>query len=120
MRAINGKVHLKKRKKILKIAKGFRGSRSKLYRIANSAVLKAGQHAYVSRKQRKSQMRSLWILRINAAARLNGLTYSTFMHQLKESSIDINRKSLADLAYHNADDFVALVQTLKETKSKAV
>ena len=112
MRAKSGTVHLKRRKKILKKAKGFRGSRSKLVRIAASAILKAGQHAYVSRRQLKSQMRSLWIIRINAGARANGLSYSTLMHKLKKADAQINRKSLADLAYCEPEQFTNLIKGL--------
>ena len=112
MRAKSGIVHLKRRKKVLKKAKGFRGSRSKLIRIATPAVLKAGQHAYSSRRQFKSQMRSLWIMRINAAARLNGLTYSVLIHKLNKANTLIDRKALADLAYHEPEQFALLVKKI--------
>ena len=96
-------------KKILKLAKGYRGRRKNVYSIAKQAVMKAGQYAYRDRRQRKRQFRQLWIARINAAARLNGLTYSTFMNGLKRASIDIDRKVLAELAVTNKDACAKLV-----------
>ncbi|PZO94013.1 MAG: 50S ribosomal protein L20, partial [Haemophilus parainfluenzae] len=100
-------------KKILKLAKGYRGRRKNVYSIAKQAVMKAGQYAYRDRRQRKRQFRQLWIARINAAARLNGLTYSTFMNGLKRASIDIDRKVLAELAVNNKDAFAKLVEQVK-------
>ena len=102
-------------KKILKLAKGYRGRRKNVYSIAKQAVMKAGQYAYRDRRQRKRQFRQLWIARINAAARLNGLTYSTFMNGLKRASIDIDRKVLAELAVNNKDAFAKLVEHVKNS-----
>jgi ribosomal protein L20 len=102
-------------KKILKLAKGYRGRRKNVYSIAKQAVMKAGQYAYRDRRQRKRQFRQLWIARINAAARLNGLTYSTFMNGLKRASIDIDRKVLAELAVNNKDAFAKLVEQVKNS-----
>ena len=102
-------------KKILKLAKGDRGRRKNVYSIAKQAVMKAGQYAYRDRRQRKRQFRQLWIARINAAARLNGLTYSTFMNGLKRASIDIDRKVLAELAVNNKDAFAKLVEQVKNS-----
>ena len=105
-----------KHKKILKLAKGYRGARSKVYRVAKQAVIKAGQYAYIGRKQRKRQFRSLWITKINAAARLNNMSYSQFMNQLKKADININRKMLADLAMNNAESFSAIVNSIANQK----
>ena len=102
-------------KKILKLANGYRGRRKNVYSIAKQAVMKAGQYAYRDRRQRKRQFRQLWIARINAAARLNGLTYSTFMNGLKRASIDIDRKVLAELAVNNKDAFAKLVEQVKNS-----
>lgn len=107
---------LKKRRKILKAAKGFRGSHSKLYRVAKESVARARRHAYVGRKLKKRDMRSLWIARINAACRQNDISYSKFMHGLKVANIDLNRKVLADLAISDAQAFSALVATAKKAK----
>ena len=95
----------KKRVKIRKLAKGYRGSKSKLFRVAREAVMKSGNYAYVGRKQKKRDMRTLWIARINAAAREYGMSYSKMMHGLKVANIDLNRKVLADLAVNNKDAF---------------
>ena len=95
----------KKRVKIRKLAKGYRGSKSKLFRVAREAVMKSGNYAYVGRKQKKRDMRALWIARINAAAREYGMSYSKMMHGLKLANIDLNRKVLADLAVNNKDAF---------------
>ena len=95
----------KKRVKIRKLAKGYRGSKSKLFRVAREAVMKSGNYAYVGRKQKKRDMRALWIARINAAAREYGMSYSKMMHGLKVANIDLNRKVLADLAVNNKDAF---------------
>ena len=105
-----------KHKKILKLAKGYKGARSKVYRVAKQAVIKAGQYAYIGRKQRKRQFRSLWITKINAAARLNNMSYSQFMNQLKKADININRKMLADLAMNNAESFSAIVNSIASEK----
>ena len=100
---------LKKRRSILKQAKGYRGAKSKLYRVARQAVMKSGQYAYIGRKQKKRNFRSLWITRINAACRLNNISYSRFMHGLKVSGIDLNRKVLADMAVNDEEGFASLV-----------
>ena len=105
-----------KHKKILKLAKGYRGARSKVYRVAKQAVIKAGQYAYIGRKQRKRQFRSLWITKINAAARQNNMSYSQFMNHLKKADININRKMLADLAMNNAESFSAIVNSISNQK----
>lgn len=104
---------LKKRRKILRLSKGYYGNKSKSYRIAREAVMKSLNYAYVGRKLRKRDMRSLWIARINAAARLNGLSYSKFMHGLKVAGINLNRKVLADLAVNDAAAFTALAEKAK-------
>ncbi len=105
---------LKKRRKVLKMAKGYQGSRSRLYRPAKTAVMRAGQYAYIGRRLKKRDMRSLWIARINAACRLNGLSYSKFMHGLKVNNIDLNRKVLADIAVTDAAAFSKLCETAKK------
>ena len=103
----------KKRRKILKAAKGYFGLKSTNYRIARQAVMKSGNYAYVGRRLRKRDMRSLWIARINAAARANGLSYSKLMHGLKVAGIELNRKSLAEIAVSDAATFAALAETAK-------
>jgi len=103
----------KKHKKVLKMAKGFRGARSKQYRVAKQSVMKAMAHAFAGRKQTKREYRRLWIVRINAAARVNGLSYSKFMNGLKVAGININRKMLAELAVNDASAFAKLVDTAK-------
>ncbi len=103
----------KKHKKILKLAKGYYGAKSKLYRPANQAVMKSLQYAYVGRKLRKRDFRRLWITRINAAARMNGMSYSTFINGLKNANIEINRKMLAEMAIHDAQGFAKLVEIAK-------
>lgn len=102
-----------KRKKVLKLAKGYRGRSSTNYRIAIERVEKGLQYAYRDRKTKKRNFRSLWIMRINAAARLHGLTYSEFINKLKSKDIDINRKVLADLAMNNPEGFKQLVDKVK-------
>lgn len=104
---------LKKRRKIMRLAKGYFGNKSKSYRIAREAVMKSLNYAYIGRKLRKRDMRSLWIARINAAARINGLSYSKFMHGLKVAGINLNRKVLADLAVNDAAAFAALAEKAK-------
>ena len=104
----------KKHNRILKLAKGYRGARSKQYRVAKQSVMRALASSYVGRKERKRQLRSLWIARINAAARLNGLSYSRFMHGLKLANIDLNRKILAEMAVNDAAGFAKLVEIAKE------
>ncbi len=103
-----------KHNKVLKMAKGYRGARSKQYRIAKESVMRALASSYAGRKQKKRQYRSLWIARINAAARMNGLSYSRFMYGLKLNNIEINRKMLADLAVNDAEGFAELVDMAKE------
>ncbi|WP_422445411.1 50S ribosomal protein L20 [Thermoanaerobacterium sp. DL9XJH110] len=100
-------------KKIIKLAKGYRGAKSKLFRPANQAVLKALSYAYVGRKLRKRDFRKLWITRINAAARSNGISYSKFINGLKKAGIQINRKMLAEMAVHDANGFTQLVNIAK-------
>ena len=100
-------------KKVLALAKGFRGRRGNVFRVAKQAVMKAGQYAYRDRRQRKRQFRQLWIVRINAGARENGLSYSKFMNGLKRASIEIDRKVLADLAVFDKAAFAQLVEKAK-------
>ena len=99
-----------RRKKILKLAKGYYGARSRTFKVAKQAVIKAGQYAYRDRRQRKRQFRRLWIVRINAAARIHGLSYSRFIAGLKGAGIEVDRKVLADIAMHEEDTFAALVK----------
>ncbi len=113
MRIKRGVNAVKKRRKILKKAKGYFGAKSKLYRVARQAVMKSGQYAYVGRKLKKRDMRSLWIARINAAARANDMSYSRLMHGLKVAGIDLNRKVLADIAVNDAAAFTALCNQAK-------
>ncbi|MGN1039949.1 MAG: 50S ribosomal protein L20 [Candidatus Fimimonas sp.] len=113
MRIKRGVTAVKKRRKILKAAKGYFGLKSTNYRIARQAVMKSGNYAYVGRRLRKRDMRSLWIARINAGARANGLSYSKFMHGLKLANIDLNRKSLAEIAVSDAVTFAKLAETAK-------
>ncbi len=103
----------KRRKKVLKLAKGYYGAKSKLFKTAKEAVMKSGQYAYIGRKQRKRDFRRLWIARINAAAKLNGMNYSTFMNGLKKADVTLNRKMLAELAVSDAAAFTALVEKAK-------
>jgi large subunit ribosomal protein L20 len=100
-------------KKVLKEAKGYYGARSKVYRVAKQAVIKAGQYAYRDRRQKKRQFRSLWIVRINAAARENGLSYSRLVDGLKKAGIETDRKVLAEIAYHDQEGFAALAEQAK-------
>ncbi len=103
----------KKHNRVLKLAKGYRGARSKQYRIAKQSVMRALTSAYAGRKQRKRQFRQLWIARINAAARINGLSYSKFMYGLKQAQVDLNRKVLADMAVNDPKGFADLAQMAK-------
>ena len=103
----------KKHNRVLKLAKGYRGARSKQYKIAKQSVMRALTSAYAGRKQRKRQFRQLWIARINAAARINGLSYSKFMYGLKLAGIELNRKVLADMAVNDAEGFATLVELAK-------
>lgn len=102
-----------KHNKVLKLAKGYRGARSKQYRIAKQSVMRALATAYRGRKERKRQFRALWIARINAAARMNGLSYSRLMHGLKKAEININRKMLAEMAVHDSQGFAKLSEIAK-------
>ena len=114
MARIKGGVNAKKKhNRVLKLAKGYRGARSKQYRVAKQSVMRALKSSYAGRKERKRQMRALWIARINAAARLNGLSYSKFMYGLKLAGIEMNRKVLSDLAVSDPDGFKALAETAK-------
>jgi large subunit ribosomal protein L20 len=103
----------KRRKKVLKLAKGYYGAKSKLFKTAKEAVMKSGQYAYIGRKQRKRDFRRLWIARINAAAKLNGMNYSTFMNGLKKAGVSLNRKMLAEIAVSDAAAFTALTEQAK-------
>ncbi|HIR76526.1 MAG TPA: 50S ribosomal protein L20 [Candidatus Choladousia intestinipullorum] len=114
MARIKGGMNAKKKhNRVLKLAKGYRGARSKQYRIAKQSVMRALTSAYAGRKQRKRQFRQLWIARINAAARLNGLSYSKFMYGLKLAGVELNRKVLADMAVNDAAGFASLVELAK-------
>jgi large subunit ribosomal protein L20 len=112
-RVKRGNVARKRRKKILKLAKGFRGSHSKLFRTANQQVMKALRNAYRDRRKRKRDFRRLWITRINAAARMNGLSYSKLTHQLKQAEVGLNRKMLAQLAMVDPQAFTKVVEVAK-------
>lgn len=103
----------KKHNKVLKLAKGYRGARSKQYKVAKQSVMRALTSAYAGRKQRKRQFRQLWIARINAAARMNGLSYSRFMYGLKSAGVEMNRKILADMAVNDAAAFTSLAEVAK-------
>jgi len=114
MARIKGGLNAKKRhNRVLKLAKGFRGSRSKQYRIAKQSVMRALNSAYAGRKQRKREFRKLWIARINAAARMNGLSYSRLMYGLKKADVVLNRKVLSEMAISDPEGFSALVETAK-------
>ncbi len=114
MARIKGGLGAKKRhNRVLKLAKGYRGARSKQYRIAKQTVMKALSNAYAGRKQKKRQYRPLWIARLNAACRLNGLSYSRFMYGLKLAEVELNRKVLADMAVNDPEGFTALADVAK-------
>ena len=114
MARVKGGLGAKKRhNRTLKLAKGYRGARSKQYRVAKQSVMRALTSSYAGRKERKRQFRQLWIARINAAARINGLSYSQFMHGLKLANVDLNRKVLADMAVTDAAGFAKLVEVAK-------
>ncbi len=100
-------------KKVLKLARGYFNSRSKIFRVAKQAVTKAAQYAYIGRKRKKREFRSLWIVRINAAARLHGMSYSRFMNGLKKANVSLDRKALADIAIHDAAAFGAIAEQAK-------
>lgn len=114
-RAVNA---VKKRRKIMKLSKGYFGSKSRSYRIAREAVMKSQMYAFVGRRLKKRDFRKLWIARINAAARMNGMSYSTFMHGLKVSGINLNRKVLADIAVKDAAGFKALAETAQKAVAR--
>lgn len=114
MARIKGGLNAKKRhNRVLKLAKGYRGARSKQYRVAKQSVMRALTSSYAGRKERKRQFRQLWIARINAAARINGLSYSKFMHGLKLASVDVNRKMLSEMAISDPEGFATLVEVAK-------
>ena len=113
MRVKRGNVLRKRHKKILKLAKGFKGARSRIFKVANCAVMKALKYSYRDRRNLKRNMRRLWIIRINAAVRQYGLSYSKFMNALKKSEVEINRKMLADLAVNEKEAFEVIVETAK-------
>lgn len=112
-RVKRGNVARKRRKKILKLAKGFRGSHSKLFRTANQQVMKALRNAYRDRRKKKRDFRRLWIVRVNAAARMNGISYSKLTYQLKQADVEINRKMLAELAVLDPQAFTKVVEVAK-------
>lgn len=112
-RVKGGMATKKRRNRVLKLAKGYRGAKSKQFRTAKQAVMKSLNYAYTGRKLRKREFRQLWIARINAASRMNGLSYSRFMNGLKNANITMNRKMLADLAINDAAAFASLVETAK-------
>ena len=119
MARVKGGLNAKKRhNRVLKLAKGYRGARSKKYRIAKQSVMRALTSSYAGRKQKKRQFRQLWIARINAAARMNGLSYSRFMYGLKTAGVEMNRKILADMAVNDAASFTALAETAKNALNK--
>ena len=117
-RVKGGVVSRKRRKRVLKLAKGYFGSKHTLYKTANEQVMQSLQYAYRDRRQKKRDFRKLWITRINAAARMNGLSYSKLMHGLKLAGIEVNRKMLADLAVSDAAAFATLANTAKEAMNK--
>ena len=115
MARIKGGLNAKKKhNRVLKLAKGYRGARSKQYRVAKQSVMRALTSSYAGRKERKRQFRQLWIARINAAARMNGISYSQMMHGLKVAGVDINRKMLAEMAVNDAAGFAALAEVAKK------
>ena len=114
MARVKGGMNAKKRhNRTLKLAKGYRGARSKQYRVAKQSVMRALTSAYAGRKERKRQFRQLWIARINAAARMNGLSYSKFMYGLKLAGVEMNRKMLAEMAVNDAEGFAKLAEVAK-------
>lgn len=116
MARVKGGLGAKKRhNRTLKLAKGYRGARSKQYRVAKQSVMRALTSSYAGRKEKKRQFRQLWIARINAAARLNGISYSQMMHGLKVAGVDINRKMLAEMAVNDATGFAALAELAKKS-----
>jgi len=117
-RVKGGTVTRKRRKKVLKLAKGYFGSKHTLYKVANQQVMKSGMYAFRDRKQTKRNFRKLWVTRINAAARMNGLSYSRLMHGLKLAGIEINRKMLSEVAINDAATFAQLAETAKAQLNK--
>ena len=114
MARIKGGLNAKKKhKRVLKLAKGYRGARSKQYRVAKQSVMRALEESYTGRKQKKRQFRQLWIARINAAARMNGLSYSKFMYGLKLAEVNVNRKMLSEMAISDPEGFASLVEVVK-------
>ena len=114
MARIKGGLNAKKKhNRVLKLAKGYRGARSKQYRVAKQSVMRALTSSYAGRKQKKRQFRQLWIARINAAARINGLSYSKFMYGLKQAGVEMNRKILSDMAINDAEGFAKLAELAK-------
>ncbi len=117
MARVNGALNTrKKHKKVLKLAKGFRGGESKLFRVANQAVMRSMQNAYIGRKRRKRDFRRMWIARISAAAKMNGMNYSTFMNGLKKAGVEMNRKMLSEIAIADTAAFTALVEKAKAAR----
>lgn len=119
MRIKGGVNKIKKRRKILKLAKGYRGSKSTLYRVAREQVMKSGQYAYIARRLKKRDFRRLWIARINAAVRTFGLSYSRFMDGLKKANIDVNRKMLSEMAIADPAAFATLAEAAKKALGMA-
>ena len=114
MARVKGGMNAKqKHNKVLKLAKGYYGAKSKQFRVANQAVMKSQAYAYIGRKRKKRDFRKLWITRINAAARINGLSYSRMIHGLKNAGVEVNRKMLSELAIYNAEAFASLAETAK-------
>jgi large subunit ribosomal protein L20 len=113
-RVKGGPATRRRRKKVIKLAKGYYGDKSKKYRVANQAVMKSWTYSYRDRKAKKRDFRKLWITRINAAARMNGMSYSTFIAGLKKNGVEVNRKVLADLAVNDAEAFADLVSLAKQ------
>ena len=117
MARIKGGMNAKKKhNRVLKLAKGYRGARSNQYRVAKQSVMRGLTSAYAGRKERKRQFRQLWIARINAAARLNGISYSKFMYGIKNAGVDMNRKMLAEMAVNDAEGFAALAELAKKNQ----
>ncbi|MBE6728011.1 MAG: 50S ribosomal protein L20 [Ruminococcaceae bacterium] len=108
----------KRRNKVLKLAKGYFGAKSKLFKTAKEAVMKSGNYAYIGRKQKKRDFRRLWITRISAAAKMNGMNYSTFINGLSKAGVQINRKMLAEIAVNDAEGFATLAKTAKSALEK--
>jgi len=117
-RVKGGTVTRKRRKKVIKLAKGYYGAKHILFKVANQQVMKSGNYAFRDRRQKKRDFRKLWITRINAAARINGLSYSRLMHGLKLAGIEVNRKMLAELAVSDANAFAELAYVAKQSQNK--